>query len=963
MALYKATNIIPSLMNSTEDGTVDAREDLTISWQVNGPSPMEDCILRIYDMTMEADDFESRLIYESPWIEEGCPFYGRDSLGEIQRYSHTIPNSELPPVSDGKGYGNGRQYSLVITQWYEERLSLYDVERHGIKTGPVSFQTAYPATFVRKSGYDPTDPQCYTITAREKTFDFLSFTDTNLQWFRWVLSINDGDIQNPIVGDTIYDTGKIYGSGDLSLYYSGFINGVSYVLQCTARDRYGRPYTSDLHSFIADYEQITMDFPIAVTPSQTKSAIRVEWKGAFTIPGVPTGKYKITAKDNLRLYSTDDYVTWDTVSERPMDFDTPWTLMYKGKLNKADAILWELGASNSSDVVSLVYTHSTRTLKLKKGSTVLQSYSPIWWESTISTILVVPENGDPTFYLRIDYMTGGLYPSETLYPADDLYPQEDTMYVTDKTTDTLTGVTFSDITSVRVYGTQLCYFLEVMITNEELLPAIVKAMYDKKASKPISVDGLVFYATFEAGLNAGSLYYFGKELSGWAIYRTEENDQISEPMALLPVSATGFYDYTARTDGTKYLYEIAPVFVGEEGHTTGTAIRSDTPFGIKNSVYSIIECVYDEERECYIALKEFDFDKNVKTGQVSNNNKPSVLPNFTKYPTVQLAPQNYKSGNLSSLIGVLNLTEYSEINYMDTRQQRDAIYELSITTNPLFLKTRKGDILKIRISDAIGMTSMDNTLSQAQEVSISWVEVGSLSNKEHIVSYEDIEHSEDYYEDDTGTPIIPTGTIPIKVNGLYEIRQYAQANVNVPNTYSDSDQGKVVNGNVLEPQTSMNVESNGTYDTTLNNEVVVDVPNTYTAEDQGKVVSGDGLVSQTTTNIGSNGTFDTTLNNSAVVNVPNTYGSADQGKVVSGNALVAQTSKNIGSNGTYDTTQNNSVIVNVPNTYTASDEGKVVQNGTLVSQTTLIITESGTYDTTAYNSVVINIPAASGEEF
>ena len=58
------------------------------------------------------------------------------------------------------------------------------------------------------------------------------------------------------------------------------------------------------------------------------------------------------------------------------------------------------------------------------------------------------------------------------------------------------------------------------------------------------------------------------------------------------------------------------------------------------------------------------------------------------------------------------------------------------------------------------------------------------------------------------------------------------------------------------------------------NEINVDVSNTYTTEDEGKVVNNATLVSQTSmpTEITVNGTYDTTLYNSIVVNVPDIVG-------------------------------------------------------------------------------------------
>ena len=81
---------------------------------------------------------------------------------------------------------------------------------------------------------------------------------------------------------------------------------------------------------------------------------------------------------------------------------------------------------------------------------------------------------------------------------------------------------------------------------------------------------------------------------------------------------------------------------------------------------------------------------------------------------------------------------------------------------------------------------------------------------------------------------IPTGEPPVLVsksvtsNGTYNASSdnadgYDNVAVNVANSYSAGDEGKVVNNGALASQTSRNVTDNGTYDTTSNNEVVVNV--------------------------------------------------------------------------------------------------------------------------------------------
>lgn len=112
----------------------------------------------------------------------------------------------------------------------------------------------------------------------------------------------------------------------------------------------------------------------------------------------------------------------------------------------------------------------------------------------------------------------------------------------------------------------------------------------------------------------------------------------------------------------------------------------------------------------------------------------------------------------------------------------------------------------------------------------------------------------------------------VTANGTYNPASdsadgYSGVSVNVPNTYTASDNGKVVVNQALTDQTSKSINSNGTHDTTANNSVVVDVPNSYAAADEGKVVKNGSLVSQGSRTITGNGTYDTTLISSLTANI------------------------------------------------------------------------------------------------
>lgn len=84
------------------------------------------------------------------------------------------------------------------------------------------------------------------------------------------------------------------------------------------------------------------------------------------------------------------------------------------------------------------------------------------------------------------------------------------------------------------------------------------------------------------------------------------------------------------------------------------------------------------------------------------------------------------------------------------------------------------------------------------------------------------------------------GTKTVNANGVYNASSdnldgYSKVTVDVDNTYSAGDEGKVVKNGALASQTSATYSSAGTYDTTEINSVTVDVPVYYLSPDSGTI--------------------------------------------------------------------------------------------------------------------------------
>lgn len=252
------------------------------------------------------------------------------------------------------------------------------------------------------------------------------------------------------------------------------------------------------------------------------------------------------------------------------------------------------------------------------------------------------------------------------------------------------------------------------------------------------------------------------------------------------------------------------------------------------------------------------------------------------------------------------------------------------------------------------------------------------------------------------------GEKTITQNGVYnasadDLDGYSKVTANVPNTYTASDEGKVVDNGALVSQTSATYTSNDTYDTTKINSVTVNVsgggggdntlvvtlykdnndewyPTLTFAEILAAYTAGKTIVVDADGNSGAaradgemhvdggSTWFEYWVsryvpNSSPMEIIEQGYSMYSGGGGIDEEQtyIVPTGTKSITANGTgIDVTEYQKVNVAVPNSYSAADEGKVVSNGALVAQTSDTVTANDTYDTTLINSLKVNVSGGGG---
>ena len=246
--LFQPTNIVPDEVNG--EGCVDLTDDLEVSWQVNGDSPMV-----AYNITFYENNPASTQLFTTGKISLDEAFWGRDENGDIQRFSATVEASDLSTA----GLSNGNEYKLLIAQWWDS-------------TNYVTQLTA--SVFVTRTAPEVAINTFQNpLTTKSNTFKASYYQEEGdaINSIRWMIAEAD-DEDNPLL-----DTGEIEGTGILKVTYDGFFTGVDYAVRCIVTTQYNVVADTGWEEFSVEYSlEHTSGTATACQLSYT-NAVFVQW--------------------------------------------------------------------------------------------------------------------------------------------------------------------------------------------------------------------------------------------------------------------------------------------------------------------------------------------------------------------------------------------------------------------------------------------------------------------------------------------------------------------------------------------------------------------------------------------------------------------------------------------------------------------------------------------------------------
>lgn len=606
-----------------------------------------------------------------------------------------------------------------------------------------------------------------TLTAAfaEFTAEYSQAQNDAVKWVRWELA--DGHDH----GNHLADTGNIY-TAVLAYELDGLFNNTDYAVRCTVETESGIQITTGWIGFNVSYTANNYSGSFSVEYYHSENSIGLSWdvlENATIIPARTNGSY-ILANGSVTL-PANTTITWNQVTDNPMNFAGPWAILWKGKVNNTSPKGNFLNINNGRITASRVsptikYTWNYEDDDLSVGRQVydlrVSDFSPtdpapksgdlcVTEQGYICAIGEQWDDGEFTgYFVRVidkadDYSdVMGNFIAINILNSNGVKVQAELNIAADNS-ETALLITPTDIYAFSYNGDRLLDLTRTKLqyTQESINSVSISGGESGSVCDCVSViqgsgdticDSLrTNGANFEPSWNSEDyqLYMtanFTYNIEGgigtvttnrgFRIYRQEDGDSELKVIAKTSSLITRIKDFGI-VSGKNYRYHL---FAYDNNGALMSSAKIEKTISPLFKNYSLLVTEYNEEDEAYHVVKQYMFEYNISHGSVSNNNSPSLTANFTRYPTRMGSVQNYDSGTLQALIGTV-----SDDEYYDSIELERELKDLSTSTYTLFMRDMEGHIRMVHTNGAVTMEPNLKTRQMQKKISFPWVEIGDAS--------------------------------------------------------------------------------------------------------------------------------------------------------------------------------------------------------------------------------------------
>ena len=687
MALFQATNITPDLKGGAKNGVVFSGigAEVDVSWQVNGNSPM-----LAYRIQFFRNDAASTPGTDTGKIVLDEPFYPVSGDGTQNRFSVTLPYGIGGTYFSIAALDENRQGKLIITQWWGSTDAQSVVQRSASV-----FRVTRPTT-ATISGPTYANGQ-YSFDASVELPSYVVNGESAVLWHQWSI-IRIDELAYPITYTEVQTSGKIWGAAVYD-WTANLLPQGEYFARFRFETSNGETITldSDIFQALSDEVLIDMSEIATVACNRQKGAVHIDCETIIQqeIPGDTA---------SLTYGETGGYpATWHFTSQNKghAEWEIPhvasgvWGFSWRGYVSEYKPTLLRVTLKNNSVV----------SFGLAQGENPdVPILSP-------SVAITPPDHFDlgNAEMIQFSFWLDGTNANWAL----TVY-QDDSPY--DWTSAASTPFALSEPVKLEMYYGLMTDRLYIAYgeTGIDTIQTAVSAQYVNDWGCPlISLPQSAAYANL-------SFMPFGQDfLDGQApiIREDAESGEYTVIGAYENLfDGTGnFYDYAA-LNGHSYNYYVA-YQLGQSTETVMVKIGSAAPCFWN---WLLIEAQQNGQNKAWYEVRQvFCFEGNVSSGSYTNRGTRNIQPTFTPYPAVFRSAQNSRQGTLTGLIG-----RVTGGVYYDSNETEAALRALSSSRNQLFLRDRRGNLIRFALAGEISMSVNDGTAKQEITASVPWVETG-----------------------------------------------------------------------------------------------------------------------------------------------------------------------------------------------------------------------------------------------
>lgn len=311
MPLFQPTNIIPSSFSGVGNGTIDANDNVSISWQVNGTVLMTAFKIVIQTLAAEPTTVKTITVTSTPNGSSALPFAPKDNRGNAQFYEYNPSGVTW----SSWGITNGSSYTLSIEQTGSD--------------GVVVSQYSASAFIARSKPTVVFNPPPTVVDSPSATFEaiYSQAQGDPMNWCRWTLYQEQSD------GSLILleDTGELF-TTVLTYSYKGFMRNTNYAISLIVESANGVQATTGTVTFSVAYDAATDSNPLSVI-YMPDSSVQIDVGGSGIILGSPTPQENYGSVSNGALtLDRESSVLFSTGSmgQNTMQIQSPFSLEWRG---------------------------------------------------------------------------------------------------------------------------------------------------------------------------------------------------------------------------------------------------------------------------------------------------------------------------------------------------------------------------------------------------------------------------------------------------------------------------------------------------------------------------------------------------------------------------------------------------------------------------------------------------------